>query len=212
MAKFGVVELNNFLNGLPGRLDFEIATKTNPLDENGNVIQGKHQVVYVYLKYGKYKKTKITDLVIKKMAEDEKRLPTKEETPFEQNLRDYAKSLSEVETPLPVAPPTPAIPPVAPPLPTPPPTPPPPPAPLPTSPTIKLPPPTGYPEFIDYVTYVGSPDVFDRTTGRYISASEGGNIPNFWIRVLKAKTVRPEVKTESDFAVWAGKNLTNFPV
>lgn len=197
MENLGEKEIKDFLAGLPARLDFELGLRTNPLDENGDVSQGRYQVAGVFLKYGKYKRTKITDLVLNELNENEKPLSAKQEDPIEQAMRNFAKNLSVTETQPPEKPPTPTVTPAV----TPPPTPP-----------TKLFPPPGAPNFMDYIIFIGSPNIFERTTGRYISASEAGNIPNFWARVISAGAPRPEIKTETDFALWESKNLTNFPV
>lgn len=58
-----------------------------------------------------------------------------------------------------------------------------------------------------YVQYEGSPDVFERATGKYISGEEASKIPDFFSQVEKATSVRPGVTTEEDFAKLAKTNL-----
>lgn len=58
-----------------------------------------------------------------------------------------------------------------------------------------------------YVQYEGSPDVFERATGKYISGEEAQKIPDFFSQVEKATSVRPGITTEEDFAKLAKTNL-----
>ena len=58
-----------------------------------------------------------------------------------------------------------------------------------------------------YVQYEGSPDVFERATGKYMSGEEASKIPDFFSQVEQAKSVRPGVTTEEDFAKLAQTNL-----
>lgn len=63
-----------------------------------------------------------------------------------------------------------------------------------------------------YIRFAGSPDVFDRQTGKYISATDATRLGiNQALMVDVMPNPRPEVKTESDFAKWSGKDLTNWP-
>ena len=58
-----------------------------------------------------------------------------------------------------------------------------------------------------YVRYAGSPDVFDRTNGKYISADEASRIPGFDAQVEDLSSIRPDIKTEADFAKLNQTNL-----
>ena len=58
-----------------------------------------------------------------------------------------------------------------------------------------------------YVRYAGSPDVFDRTNGKYISADEASRIPGFDAQVEDLSSIRPDIKTEADFARLNQTNL-----
>lgn len=66
---------------------------------------------------------------------------------------------------------------------------------------------SGQQEQKPYVQYQGSPDVFERATGKYISSEEASKIPDFFQQVEQATAVRPGVQTEEDFAKLAKTNL-----
>lgn len=58
-----------------------------------------------------------------------------------------------------------------------------------------------------YIQYKGSPDVFEKETGRYIPESEAQSTPNFYQQVESLDTTRPDIKNEADFARLAGTNI-----
>lgn len=64
-----------------------------------------------------------------------------------------------------------------------------------------------------YVRYLGSPNVFDRMTGRWIPESEANSL-NIFTKglVFQFSVPRPEVKVASDYSVWNNRNLSNYPV
>lgn len=64
-----------------------------------------------------------------------------------------------------------------------------------------------------YVRFKGSPDTFDRLTGRHIPHNEAvakGILTKGVIEQLT--TTRPEVQVATDFSLWSGKDLRSFPV
>ena len=63
-----------------------------------------------------------------------------------------------------------------------------------------------------YIKYQGSPDVFDEATGRYISDIEAQKVPNFDTQVKQLNVIRPDVKTEQDFAKLSGTNVALSPL
>ena len=63
-----------------------------------------------------------------------------------------------------------------------------------------------------YIRYQGSPDVFDETTGRYVSDIEAQKIPNFDTQVKQLNVIRPDIKTETDFAKVSGTNVAMSPL
>ena len=89
-------------------------------------------------------------------------------------------------------------------------------SPAPVTPPAYVPPPTSAPaptQPYPYVRYLGSPNVFDRTTGRWIPESEANSLNIFGKGLVQQfGTPRPEVKVASDYAVWNNRNLTQFPV
>ena len=62
-----------------------------------------------------------------------------------------------------------------------------------------------------YIRYKGSPDVFDETTGRYISDVEAQKIANFDTQVKDVNVIRPDIQTEADFAKLSGTNVALSP-
>ena len=64
-----------------------------------------------------------------------------------------------------------------------------------------------------YVKFLGSPNVFDRKTGRWIPENEATSLNIFTKGLVQQFNVpRPEVKIGSDYAVWNNRNLTNYPI
>lgn len=64
-----------------------------------------------------------------------------------------------------------------------------------------------------YVRYLGSPNVFDRQTGRWIQESEANSLNIFNKGLVQQFSIpRPEVKTGADYATWNNRNLTQVPV
>lgn len=95
-----VQKVKNFLETLPARLDFELASKINPFDANGKVVEGRYQIAHIYLFSGPYKKNKIADLIIRKMGETEKPLSKNEEDPIEETMRNFIKNVPITTMPM----------------------------------------------------------------------------------------------------------------
>lgn len=85
-------KLNAFLAALPGRMDFELATKTNPTDENGNFQEGKFEILHIYLTTGKFIKNKLTDLILYQIDADHPIIKAVDEIPIRKALLDYVKT------------------------------------------------------------------------------------------------------------------------
>ena len=59
-----------------------------------------------------------------------------------------------------------------------------------------------------YIQFAGSPDVFDSQTGKVVSYAEAQKIPDFFSKVQKLSTPRPEVRSEADYQTYSGKPLS----
>lgn len=246
-----IEKVSQFLQSMITRMDFELASKTNPKNENGEIQEGKWQVLQIYLTSGKYAKNKLTDLILHKIEGTIKVIPSKDETPIEQALRDYVAGKNPTQgppipeipiiTPAPAGAPAPAAAPAVPPqnswngqvitedlltqlfnsdknawaqafqiywghpyeyfFPS---------SGVVTPPVVITPPAPAQPR---YVRYIGSPDIFDRQSGSWISPTEALGLGIFNTGAVQDFTYpRPEVKTGTDFAVWNNRNLTIFPV
>ena len=196
-----------FLEELSQRLDFELATKTNPKNPLGEFIDGKFQVLNFYRTTGKFVKNLIGYKILYQITGTEKAIKTADEEPIEQALREIYKLPAVVPTPPPVA--------ITPPAPLPTPQlaqtrqPPPPPI-----ETIQLPIPTttesNKPTFIKYE---GSPNVFNRYTGKWISPEQAQTLGVFNAgAVQNISTPRPEVKKGSDYQIYNNRDLSVFPI
>ncbi len=87
LTNLALDKVAEFIDAIPPRLDFEIASKTNPTDEDGNVSSGKHIILRVYLKSGSSVKNKFADIILRPYQGDEKALTSAEEDPIEEALR-----------------------------------------------------------------------------------------------------------------------------
>lgn len=88
LTQLALDKVAEFLDAIPPRLDFEIASKSNPTDNDGNVLPGKYVILRVYLKSGSSVKNKFADLVLRPFLGDEKTLTSAEEEPIEIALRN----------------------------------------------------------------------------------------------------------------------------
>lgn len=287
--------LQDFLSKLTLSMDFELGSKTNPKDLDGNVKEGRYEVLSIYRRQGLTSKSLMAYLILYPITAEDKVISSKLEEPIENELRLFIKGMTTpIGTPTPTPPtPTPTTPstnaganivyflgeyktrftkqgnqwietlpsgaywstfneetrdnqyiyifdparqirvrlpiyggiasltedgkiwtpiqsvvpmfvayrpPEQQPTPSQP------------TPTPSQPTPTT-PSQPRYVRYKGSPNVFDRYNGRYISYSEAQQLGIFNAGMVQdIDGIRPEVKVATDFALWDGKNLTIYPV
>mgnify|MGYP001582756429 CR=1 FL=1 len=87
LSNLALGKVAEFLDGITTKLDFELTTKTNPIDDTGKFLAGNFYALRVYLRSGQFAKTKLTEIILRPLAESEKKLTTAEEEPFEAALR-----------------------------------------------------------------------------------------------------------------------------
>ena len=178
-------ELFNFLSNLTQNMDFELGSKTNPKDRGGNKIPGKWEIVHVYYKQGQYVKSGLTYFPLYEITDIDRQITRLKENPIEDALRLYSRNIVGPNLPQPTT----------------------------TSPTPPAPVPDAVPGVPPYVRYVGSPNIFNRYTGKYITYNEAIQLGVYNPGQIKDFTSpRPEVQVATDFAIWDGKDLTVFPV
>ena len=100
----------SFLKDLTQNLDFELAVKTNPRNQDGQFQEGKFEVINIYRKQGRIGKNLIQYLILYPITETNKAIPAKLEDPIENALRTFVKGLVLPSTPPAPVTPAPVIP------------------------------------------------------------------------------------------------------
>ena len=205
------LNLNRWLQSLPGRLSYEIRITLNPLDEYGNKRTGTWAMLMIAhrniqglftplaaIALGPIEPTKYTPTSkdIKSITYDIPKLLTAEEIMEFKMPTENVRIVDPKGRVVPIQfQPTPATP-------TPP---------APTYPEAPTPPVSAAGQA--FVSFAGSPDVFFRQDGKYLPQAEAiAKRVNLITDVEQILSPRPEVTKPEEFAAWSGKDLTRFPV
>ena len=188
IASLALGKVAGFLDGLPAFLDFELTVRANPVDETGRLLSGKFYTLQIKLRSGQFGSTKLKEIILRPLAEGEKALTTATEEPIEAALRAAVGASAPISS-------------VA---------------------VLTTPIPQGTAEEIaaeavivnqkPYISFKGSPDVFERASGRYIPFAEANSLNILASGLVEALNYsRPEVREASDYALFSGRDLSNWP-
>ncbi|MFQ5751798.1 MAG: hypothetical protein ACE5HI_07360 [bacterium] len=98
LTNLALAKVADFLDNFGDRLDFELTTKKNPINKNGQFLVGKYYTLQIRFRSGQFRSTKLAEFILRPFGEDEKALTSAEEQPFESALREAVRGRTQKTT------------------------------------------------------------------------------------------------------------------